>query len=351
MEEEEVVQTRGHTSTTITEFHNPTNNMINKWKDRIVRGRTSAIATRRSKGLLEGESQGNDDASSEDGSSKEDLSVVEAVVVHEKSETPEDEHEDEKGPHGEEDDLVVRSTTEDDEDAVDGSNDGDEEDEQKDPCMDDRTSKDTSSKNDVESIMECPRPPRVVDAITVVVDHDSGFSDTDAAGTKKKRKVKKRVVGSQASSIKQMKDAVVRTQAIIASSKVATIQAMTTYVSEKQANHNPRSHTVLLNFDEIVQRPDKVAEGERYRDCPKWTLLVPPDLDPKVFGSELEKLGKVMQEEKTAKAKKGKGKKTKGIKREFDFEVVSSKDAYLESIYGPDVSEQAKKKTKEFEEP
>jgi hypothetical protein len=69
-----------------------------------------------------------------------------------------------------------------------------------------------------------------------------------------KRKVKKRLVGSPSTSIKQMKDTVVRTQAVIATSKVATIQSMISCArTDKQATHNPRSHTaVLINFDEIT---------------------------------------------------------------------------------------------------
>jgi hypothetical protein len=70
----------------------------------------------------------------------------------------------------------------------------------------------------------------------------------------KKRKVKKRLVGSNSStSIKQMKDGVVRAQAIMiaSSSKVSTIQTMTTYATVvMQSQNNPRSDTVLLHYDE-----------------------------------------------------------------------------------------------------
>ncbi len=129
---------------------------------------------------------------------------------------------------------------------------------------------------------------------------------------------------------------------MIASSKVCTVQAMTAYSTDKQANNNPQSHTVLVNFDEIVPRPDKMAEGERVQDLPLWTLLMPQDLDAKDFGAELEKLGKAMQQEpqKQPKAKRGGGKKKKALpppqeSRDFDFLVARNHEAYLESIHGP----------------
>ncbi len=159
----------------------------------------------------------------------------------------------------------------------------------------------------------------------------------------KKRKVKKRLVGSSSTSIKQMKDAVVRTQAMIAASKVATIQAMTTYGTSMQAMNNPKSDTILLNYDEIVERPDKKSEGERSRVVPKWTVLVPVGVNEKVVGIQLEKLGKAMQEEKK-RGKKGKAKLLD--KKEFDYDVVNSCDKYLKSIYGPDVQGPLLKKAK-----
>jgi hypothetical protein len=165
----------------------------------------------------------------------------------------------------------------------------------------------------------------------------------------KKRKVKKRLVGSHSTSIKQMKDAVVRAQAMIAASKVSTIQTMTTYATVMQAQNNPRSDTVLLHYDEIVERPDKKSEGERARLLPKWTMLLPQGANEKQMGAELEKLGKAMQEEK----KRGGNKKSKAKaaeKREFEYDVVHTYEKYLESIYGGPVavpigSKKAKKTT------
>jgi hypothetical protein len=159
-------------------------------------------------------------------------------------------------------------------------------------------------------------------------------------GGKKKRKVQKRLVGSQSTSIKQMKDAVVRTQAVLAAYKISTIQAMTTYATVTQSLNNPRSDTILLNYDQIVERPDKKSEGERSRSLPKWTLLAPVGTNGKELGFELEKLGKAMQEDK--KRVVGKGKKVKAIDREFDYQVVDTHDKYLASIYGSQTSKKAK---------
>ena len=159
-------------------------------------------------------------------------------------------------------------------------------------------------------------------------------------GGKKKRKVQKRLVGSQSTSIKQMKDAVVRTQAVLAASKISTIQAMTTYATVTQSLNNPRSDTILLNYDQIVERPDKKSEGERSRSLPKWTLLAPVGTNNKELGFELEKLGKAMQEDK--KRVVGKGKKVKAMDREFDYQVVDTHDKYLASIYGSQPSKKAK---------
>jgi hypothetical protein len=138
-----------------------------------------------------------------------------------------------------------------------------------------------------------------------------------------------------------MKDAVVRTQAVLAASKISTIQAMTrTYATVTQSLNNPRSDTILLNYDQIVERPDKKSEGERSRSLPKWTLLAPVGTNNKELGFELEKLGKAMQEDK--KRVVGKGKKVKAMDREFDYQVVDTHDKYLASIYGSQPSKKAK---------
>jgi hypothetical protein len=191
-------------------------------------------------------------------------------------------------------------------------------------------------------------------------DDDVGDESQDNITVRKKRA--KRIVGTQSGSIKQMKDAVVRTQAIIVASKVATIQGMTTYDTATKNANNPLSHTILINFDEIVPRPDKVGEGERYRTHPMFTVLMPKHLDPVSLGFEFENLGKAMQKwveqpknappPKKVRPKKG-SKKTTTTKegpinvvqpREFDFdmEITFSDDDYLASIYGPDVKRMKK---------
>lgn len=169
------------------------------------------------------------------------------------------------------------------------------------------------------------------------VDNSGNKDDSDPNGSKddgdpKKRIAKKRLVGSHSSSIKQMKDAVVRTQAAIAASKVSTIQSMTSYATVMQANNNPRSDTFLLNYDEIVERPDKMSEGERARITPKWTVLVPKGTREKEIGAELEKLGKAMQEEKKRAGKKLKSNKFE--KKDFLYDCVDTHEKYLESVYG-----------------
>ncbi len=174
---------------------------------------------------------------------------------------------------------------------------------------------------------------------------------TSSAANNKKRKIKKRIVGSPSESIKQMKDAVVRTQAIIAATKVSTIQAMTTYAREKQNYNNPRSQTVLLSFDEIVERPDKMGDGERQRDIPMWTLLLPNDVNRKDFGVELEKLGKALQADMPKPAKRGAKKRSKKLaddanKPAFNITVAANPTEYLASIYGPDVESAVAKKMK-----
>jgi hypothetical protein len=188
----------------------------------------------------------------------------------------------------------------------------------------------------------------------VIADKDGSEAGAEVEVDKKKRAVKKRAVGSASKSIKQMKDAVVRTQSVIASSKVATIHAMSCYASEKADKNNPRCHTVLMNFNEIVERPDKNVEGERTRDKPKWTLLLPKDLDHKDFGMEVEMLGKAMQVYQHQPAVQKKKQKGKGNKRgqsesgggdEFDFDLalVSDSQEYLASIYGKPVTKKNKK--------
>ncbi len=158
----------------------------------------------------------------------------------------------------------------------------------------------------------------------------------------KKRKVKKRLVGSYSTSIKQMKDAVVRTQAMIAASKISTIQTMTSYATVTQAHNNPKSDTILLNYDEIVERPDKNSEGERARLLPKWTILAPQGTHEKEMGVALEKLGKAMQEEK----KRGSKKKSIKQEKEFEYDVVDNYQSYLASIYGSQPGGPSNKKPK-----
>jgi hypothetical protein len=196
----------------------------------------------------------------------------------------------------------------DDEDA--GAND-------EDPPLDNHSNEDDPNSHDATSVVG-------VEAIIV---------------GKKKRVQNKRLVGTKAASIKQMKDSIVKAQALIAARKVATVQEMTQYVTDTQASNNPSSQTYLLNFDMIVQRPDLAKEGERARAVPKWTLLLPDDVDHKTFGIELEKLAKALQE--------GGKKKGSRKKRDFLITVVYRAKDYLESIYG---KKKQKKKEEEKEE-
>ena len=164
---------------------------------------------------------------------------------------------------------------------------------------------------------------------------------------KESKKNKKRLVGTCSRSIKQMKDAVVRAQAVIAATKVSTIQSMTSYESKTQAQNCPKSETLLLNYDEIVERPDKQCEGERARKVPKWAILVPIGADEKEIGLQLEKLGRAIQVGKKRGKKGGKAAKNEPL-MEFDYSVVRSNDNYLESIYGP--VPKAPKKAKKMDE-
>lgn len=207
------------------------------------------------------------------------------------------------------------------------------------------------------TIVDEPTETTTVASDAVSVDEAAGAL-TELAGSNvgtKNKRPPKRAVGTPSRSIKQMKDSVVRSQAFAAASKVEIIQAMTNYETDKQIDNNPKSHTVLFSFDEIVPRPDKMAEGERHREVPMWTLLMPTILDTADFGRELEKLGKEMQAMKKAPAAGGKkkaptagGKKKaaaggKKPKRDIDVTIVHGHEDYLASVYGPVEAKKAKK--------
>ena len=133
-----------------------------------------------------------------------------------------------------------------------------------------------------------------------------------------------------------MKDGVVRTQSSVAASKVATLQQMTCYTSSKMAANNPVCHTILLNMDEIVHQPHKAGEGERLRDRPMWTMLLPPGHDVKLWGKELENLGRAMQ------GKRKKTSETNGEQFNFDMNIVNTSEEYHASLYGAPKKRRAK---------
>lgn len=165
------------------------------------------------------------------------------------------------------------------------------------------------------------------------------------------KKNTKRVVGTHSFTIRQVKDAVTRTQAVIAVQKVNTLQAMTQFSPQVQPYPNAGSVSVLLHWDEIVPRPDLAPEFQRARDRPMWTLLCQNDIGIRSFGMELERLGKAMQkpgcEENKIRSFPGR----KGKDEAFDMCITFEPEDYLRNIYGDSVVCSSKKrKTNKDEE-
>jgi hypothetical protein len=135
----------------------------------------------------------------------------------------------------------------------------------------------------------------------------------------------KRSKGTNSNSVVQVKDAVVRSQFEMLTDRLVTCQIMTAYKEQVQAANNPEFHSLLLTYDEIVDKPDEHLEGARKREIPVWSIFMPSHLDPKDMGVRLEALGKAMQD--TPKFNKKKNKP-------FDLEVVSTPQAFYETHYG-----------------
>lgn len=177
-------------------------------------------------------------------------------------------------------------------------------------------------------------PTTIVATTSDPVDPTSADKDPASAEEKKKpgRIQQKRLVGWPATSIKQMKDSIVRAQAVITANKVETVMAMTRYKSWEQKNNLPSNETYLLNFDNIVHRPDLVNDGERTRK-PVWTVMMPDDIDAVSFGEELVKLGQAIQDPKLSSKKRAK---------EWGLVLCTTAEEYLESIYGKKIKKPKK---------
>jgi hypothetical protein len=137
---------------------------------------------------------------------------------------------------------------------------------------------------------------------------------------KKKKKVyAKRQVGSTAGSVKQMKDATTRIQAAGLVVKAKALQAMTTYSLEAQTENNPSSDTIIINWDEIVPRPDKEKEGARTRKEPAVSLLVPSKMSSKYVIYQLEEVVKILKS---------------GSKRKARLTLTDDPKTFLDAMYG-----------------
>jgi hypothetical protein len=136
----------------------------------------------------------------------------------------------------------------------------------------------------------------------------------------------KRPKGTNSMSVVQVKDAVVRTQFEMLTDRLVTCQTMTSYKEAAQSTNNPEFHSLLVTYDEIVDKPDEHLEGARQRDCPIWSVFLPSHLDPKDIGIQLEALGKAMQQDpKSSKKKKNKT---------FDWAIVRNPKEFYNTHYG-----------------
>ncbi len=146
----------------------------------------------------------------------------------------------------------------------------------------------------------------------------------------KPRVQQKRLVGTPAKTINQMKDVTTKQVASTAVTAVTNLQKMTVYDTELKKENNPYSDTLLVNFDAIVPFPRSAGDGEKGRKIPVWTVLAGSELDQVVIGERLEALGRAMKGNSTA-PKKGAPKKKVD---EFEWNVTSSGNEYLDSLYG-----------------
>ena len=148
------------------------------------------------------------------------------------------------------------------------------------------------------------------------------------SGNEEKLKLpqKKRAVGSRSANIRQIKDAVVRGQFEALAKKVAVVQTMTTYDTEKKRENNPSFEPYLVVFDAIAPRPDTLNDGEKEREYPLFACMVPDDMDAKNVGKQLESLGKAMQQSSN--------KYHQNKKRKFDWMTCSTPKEFHEVLYG-----------------
>lgn len=134
------------------------------------------------------------------------------------------------------------------------------------------------------------------------------FQRPDGFECKKKRVQKKRQIKSPSITIKHMKDSVVRAQAMAAVWKVDVVQRMTQYEDEEQTKANPESSTYLLNYDEIVERPDqeKMANTVERNPIGQCCFLQPATSMNLVWGSRnLVRRVKQWARKRSQKAQRG----------------------------------------------
>jgi hypothetical protein len=79
-------------------------------------------------------------------------------------------------------------------------------------------------------------------------------------GALKRVQIKRRV-GSNSRTIKQMKDSVVRAQHTLLAKKAKTVNDMCTYNTQQKNDENPMNDTYIVNYDELVLRPDEKTDG------------------------------------------------------------------------------------------
>jgi hypothetical protein len=113
--------------------------------------------------------------------------------------------------------------------------------------------------------------------------------------TTKKPQVK-RLKNSLSESMVQVKDAVVWQQFDSMSKKLVVVQKMTSYKTKKQNDNNAPFQTCLCTFDGINICPDKLADVDRPRDLPLYTVALPKAMTMKEAGAKIEALGKAMQD-------------------------------------------------------
>lgn len=166
-----------------------------------------------------------------------------------------------------------------------------------------------------------------------LADMDVGGDEEEASmqPAKAKRQQRKRYVGTESSTVNNMKSLTVKNVAGTVATAIAKLQKMTTYDTELKAKNNPYSESILITFDALVETPTLAGEGEKFRDTQLWTLLVGEETDMVWVGENLEILGKAIQSD----YKKPNGKKatTKSVTKTFS-KVVTRAGSVVSSIAG-----------------